>query len=190
MSISTCTRWQWCVDWSKVGPRVEAWTSGLALPLPPCVAWSTMTSVDRVSSSSANSVIFKLAFLWLLQTVRLHRVAFRTIPSRKGGPTPTSSGDLVFNGFPLGDPYKISSAKKILFLKYFKNIILDDLWFFHLFTQFTVYVCLNSHLPEEGHGNPRQCSGLESPEPGGLQSMGSQRVRHDGSDLAHMQAIT
>ena len=36
--------------------------------------------------------------------------------------------------------------------------------------------------PGEGHGNPRQYSCLENPwteEPGRLQSMGSQRVRHD-----------
>ena len=36
--------------------------------------------------------------------------------------------------------------------------------------------------PEGGHGNPLQHSCLENPmdkEPGGLQSMGSQRVRHD-----------
>ena len=36
--------------------------------------------------------------------------------------------------------------------------------------------------PGGGHGNPRQYSCLENPwteEPGGLQSMGSQRVRHD-----------
>ena len=37
--------------------------------------------------------------------------------------------------------------------------------------------------PGGGNGNPRQCSCLENPkergEPGGLQSMGSQRVRHD-----------
>ena len=36
--------------------------------------------------------------------------------------------------------------------------------------------------PGGGHGNPRQCSCLENPvaeEPGGLQSMGSQRVEHD-----------
>ena len=34
----------------------------------------------------------------------------------------------------------------------------------------------------EGNGNPLQCSCLENPrvgEPGGLQSMGSHRVRHD-----------
>ena len=36
--------------------------------------------------------------------------------------------------------------------------------------------------PGGGHGNPLQCSCLENPwteEPGGLQFMGSQRVRHD-----------
>ena len=36
--------------------------------------------------------------------------------------------------------------------------------------------------PGGGHGNPLQCSCLESPmteEPGGLQSIGSHRVRHD-----------
>ena len=36
--------------------------------------------------------------------------------------------------------------------------------------------------PEGGHGNPLWGSCLENPmdrEPGGLQSMGSQRVRHD-----------
>ena len=36
--------------------------------------------------------------------------------------------------------------------------------------------------PGEGHGNPLQYFGLENPwteDPGGLQSMGSQRVRHD-----------
>ena len=39
----------------------------------------------------------------------------------------------------------------------------------------------------EGNGNPLQCSCLENPrtgEPGGLPSMGSQRVGHDWSDLA------
>ena len=37
-----------------------------------------------------------------------------------------------------------------------------------------------------GHGNPLQYSGLENPMniAGGLQSMRSQRVRHDCSDLA------
>ena len=41
--------------------------------------------------------------------------------------------------------------------------------------------------PEEGHGNPLQYSCLENPwteEPGGLQSMRPQRVRHDWRDLA------
>ena len=36
--------------------------------------------------------------------------------------------------------------------------------------------------PGGGHGNSLQCSCLGNPmdqEPGGLQSMGSQRVRHD-----------
>ena len=36
--------------------------------------------------------------------------------------------------------------------------------------------------PGGGHGNPLQYSCLESPttgEPGGLQSMGSPRIRHD-----------
>ena len=39
----------------------------------------------------------------------------------------------------------------------------------------------------EGNGTPLQCSCLENPrdwEPGGLLSMGSHRVGHDGSDLA------
>ena len=38
--------------------------------------------------------------------------------------------------------------------------------------------------PGEGHGNPCQYSCLENPwteEPGGLQPMGSQRVRHDSA---------
>ena len=46
--------------------------------------------------------------------------------------------------------------------------------------------------PGEGHGNPLQCSCLESPMHRGdwwLQSMGLHRVRHDGSDLACMQTI-
>ena len=41
--------------------------------------------------------------------------------------------------------------------------------------------------PGEGHGNPLQYSCLENSmdsEPGGLQSIGSQRVGHNGSDLA------
>ena len=33
--------------------------------------------------------------------------------------------------------------------------------------------------PEEGNGNPLQYSSLENPMDGGLQSVGSQRVRHD-----------
>ena len=36
--------------------------------------------------------------------------------------------------------------------------------------------------PEEGHGSPLQCSGLQNPmaeKPGGLHSIGSQRVGHD-----------
>ena len=39
-----------------------------------------------------------------------------------------------------------------------------------------------SDFPEEGNGNPLQYSCLENPmeeEPGRLQSMGSQRARHD-----------
>ena len=43
--------------------------------------------------------------------------------------------------------------------------------------------------PEGGNGNPLQYSCLEHPmaeEPGGLQSGGSQRVRHNKSNLAHM----
>ena len=42
-----------------------------------------------------------------------------------------------------------------------------------------------------GHGNPLQYSCLENPwteEPGGLQFMGLQRVRHNSSDLAHPHA--
>ena len=45
----------------------------------------------------------------------------------------------------------------------------------------------------EGNGNLLQCSCLENPrdgEPGGLQSMGSHRVGHDGSDLAAAAAAT
>ena len=41
--------------------------------------------------------------------------------------------------------------------------------------------------PGEGHGNPLQYSCLENSmteEPDGLQSIGSQRVRHDCKDLA------
>ena len=42
--------------------------------------------------------------------------------------------------------------------------------------------------PGEGHGNPLQCSSWRIPwteEPGTLQSIGSQRVRHNWSDLGH-----
>ena len=43
--------------------------------------------------------------------------------------------------------------------------------------------------PGGGNGNPLQYSCLENPmeeEPGGLQTMGSQRVTHDRSNLASM----
>ena len=46
----------------------------------------------------------------------------------------------------------------------------------------------SGRCPGGGHGNPLQYSYLEDPmdeEPGGLQPIGSQRVRHDWSDLAH-----
>ena len=46
--------------------------------------------------------------------------------------------------------------------------------------------------PGGGHGNPLQDSCLENPtakEPGGLQSMGSQRAGHDWSDLARTHAL-
>ena len=42
--------------------------------------------------------------------------------------------------------------------------------------------------PGEGHGNPLHILVWRIPwteEPGGLQTMGSQRVGHDQSDLAH-----
>ena len=45
----------------------------------------------------------------------------------------------------------------------------------------------------EGNGNPLQCSCLENPrdgKPGGLPSMGSHRVGHDGSDAAAAAAGT
>ena len=38
--------------------------------------------------------------------------------------------------------------------------------------------------PGEEHGNPLEWEIPWTEEPGGLQSIGSQRVRHDGSDLA------
>ena len=47
--------------------------------------------------------------------------------------------------------------------------------------------------PGAGHGNPLQYSCLETPwteEPGGLQSMGSQRVGHDRSNLARTHTHT
>ena len=43
--------------------------------------------------------------------------------------------------------------------------------------------------PGGGYGNPLWYSCLGNPwteEPGGLQSMGSQRVRHDWNDLAYV----
>ena len=46
--------------------------------------------------------------------------------------------------------------------------------------------------PGGGHGNPLQYSCLENPcteLSGGLQSMGLQRVRHNWSNLAHMQSL-
>ena len=45
--------------------------------------------------------------------------------------------------------------------------------------------------PGEGHSNPLQYSCLDDPwteEPGGLQSMGSHRVRHDSRDFTCMHA--
>ena len=45
----------------------------------------------------------------------------------------------------------------------------------------------SGRFPRGGSDNPLQYSCLENPwteEPGGLQSTGSRRVRHDGSDLA------
>ena len=47
----------------------------------------------------------------------------------------------------------------------------------------------SSRSPREGNVHPLQCSCLESPmteEPGGLQSMGSQRVRHNWHNLTCM----
>ena len=47
--------------------------------------------------------------------------------------------------------------------------------------------------PGEGNGNPLQYSCLENPmdrgEPGGLQSMGSQRVRHDLATFTHSSIL-
>ena len=47
----------------------------------------------------------------------------------------------------------------------------------------------SGRCPGGGNGNPLQCSYRENPmdeEPGGLQSTGSQRARHDQRDLAHV----
>ena len=47
--------------------------------------------------------------------------------------------------------------------------------------------------PGGGHGNPLQCLAWKIPwteEPGELQSMGSQRVRHDWSNGAHTQSLS
>ena len=46
----------------------------------------------------------------------------------------------------------------------------------------TVSIPGSGRSPAEGNGNPLQCSCLgnsRTEDPGGLQSMGSQRVRHD-----------
>ena len=46
--------------------------------------------------------------------------------------------------------------------------------------------------PGGGHGSPLRYShlgNLTDKEPGRLQFIGSQRVRHDWSDLAHMQEV-
>ena len=43
--------------------------------------------------------------------------------------------------------------------------------------------------PGGGHGDPLQCSCLESPVDTGAGSMGSQRVGHDCSDLAHISLL-
>ena len=48
-------------------------------------------------------------------------------------------------------------------------------------------------IPGEGRGNPLQCSCLENPmeeEPGGLQSMGSQRIGHNWESQTHMHTHT
>ena len=46
-------------------------------------------------------------------------------------------------------------------------------------------------FPGGGYGNPLQCSCLENPmEPGGLWSLGLQRVGHNLSDLALMPSCT
>ena len=44
----------------------------------------------------------------------------------------------------------------------------------------------SGRFPERGNGSPLQYSYLGNPEePGGLQSTGLQRVRHNRSDLEH-----
>ena len=58
----------------------------------------------------------------------------------------------------------------------------EDLYFKHY---------LQVILPREGHDNPLQYSCLKNPwreEPGGLQSIGSRRIRHAWRNLAHMHA--
>ena len=48
---------------------------------------------------------------------------------------------------------------------------------------------VGSLIPEKGHDNPLRYSCLENPmdsEPSGLQFTGSQRVRHNRSNLARM----
>ena len=47
----------------------------------------------------------------------------------------------------------------------------------------------SERFPGGGYGNPLQCSCLRTPwteEPGRLESIGPQRVGHNGSDLVHM----
>ena len=51
---------------------------------------------------------------------------------------------------------------------------------------------MEGFLPGEESGNPLQYSCLENPwteEPGRLQSMGSQRVRHDGATLLSLSLL-
>ena len=43
--------------------------------------------------------------------------------------------------------------------------------------------------PREGNDNPLQYSSPWTMEPGGLQSMGLQRIRHDWSDWAHISVF-
>ena len=61
-----------------------------------------------------------------------------------------------------------------------------EMWVWSLYL-----IPVSGRFPGGGHGNPLQYSCLENPmdkEPSRLQSMGSQRVGHDWSDLACMQA--